>query len=88
MSDTDIDTDAAAEAAQTTKGRKMRVPGAQAPAAAEAAQPADEGTTLNAIDVDPKAIIGPVLTRQGWVVNDEVWQKANPAEFAKLRAKG
>lgn len=25
----------------------------------------------NAIDIDPKAISGPVLTRQGWVCPDE-----------------
>lgn len=88
MSDTDTEHDAAAEAAPAAKGRKMRVPGAQPQAAADAAPAADDGPQLNAIDVDARAILGPVLTRQGWVVNDEAWQKANPAEFAKLRAKG
>lgn len=82
MSDTDTDHDAVAAPA---KGRKMRVPGSQPPAVADAAPAADDGHLPNAIDIDPRAITGPVLTRQGWVVNDEVWQKANPADFAKLR---
>jgi hypothetical protein len=53
--------------------RTIRTPGAAAaaaddtPADAAAAQPALDDGLPNAIDIDPKAITGPVLTRQGWV---------------------
>ena len=51
-------------------------------AAAEAGLP-------NAIDVDARFLRGPVLTKQGYVVPDEAWQKANAAEFqAAIKAKG
>ena len=51
--------------------RKVRTPGS-APAA-EASVEVSDATSAglpNAIDVDPRAITGPVLTRQGWVVPD------------------
>ena len=44
--------------------------------------PADEPVAVaqsgapNAIDVDPKAIRGPVLTNQGWVCPDETGRRA------------
>lgn len=54
--------------------KPTKVPGAAAPNA----QPVPETPTQesradlpNAIDIDPRAITGPVLTRQGWVVPDE-----------------
>lgn len=69
-----------------------RVPGASGAApqsegqtAAAAAPAADEGLP-NAIDIDPRAIKGPVLTRQGYVCPDEAWQKANPEAFKALLA--
>jgi hypothetical protein len=71
--------------------RKTRTPG-DAPVRAEAdalqaveVEQADDGLP-NAIDVDARAITGPVLTRQGYVCPDEQWQKNNPTEFAALRA--
>jgi len=39
----------------------------------------------NAIDVDARIIKGPVMTRQGWVIPDEAWQKDNRDELARLR---
>jgi hypothetical protein len=50
--------------------RTIRTPGAAAadtPDDAPAAQPAADDGLPNAIDIDPKTITGPVLTRQGWV---------------------
>lgn len=48
--------------------RTPRTPGA-APeqAAAVAVEPTSDGLP-NAVDVDPHRILGPVLSRQGWVV--------------------
>lgn len=65
--------------------RTPRVPGDRAAVqeAAEAAPTADSGLP-NAVDIDSRAIRGPVLTRQGWVVPDEAWQKANPEKYQKL----
>ena len=74
------------DAAPTTKARNIKTPGGAMdakPAAAPAANADDVGLP-NAVDVDPRALRGPVLTRQGYVCPDEVWQKANPAEFQKL----
>lgn len=75
-----------------TNPRTVKTPGGAAaatstplPAAAPAAAEAD---LPNAVDVDARLIRGPVLTRQGYVVPDEAWQKANPAEFqAALKAQ-
>ena len=54
---------------------------------APAASPIDAGLP-NAIDVDARFLRGPVLTKQGYVVPDEAWQKANRAEFeAALKAQ-
>ena len=48
--------------------RLPRTPGALAqPSPVVVAQSPDDGLP-NAVDVDPARIIGPVLTRQGWVV--------------------
>ena len=59
------------------------LPESAAPAAAS-----DAGLP-NAIDVDARFLRGPVLTKQGYVVPDEAWQKANAAEFqAALKAQG
>lgn len=59
------------------------LPESAAPAAA-----ADAGLP-NAIDIDARFLRGPVLTKQGYVVPDEAWQKANAAEFqAALKAQG
>jgi hypothetical protein len=59
----------APEAAPAAK-RKVRTPGAaQAPEAAPAVDTSDAGLP-NAIDIDPRKITGPVLTKQGWVVPD------------------
>ena len=68
--------------------RKTRTPGADPAPEVVANMPADDvGSELpNAIDVDARAITGPVLTRQGYVCPDEQWQKDNPQEFAALRA--
>jgi hypothetical protein len=68
-----------------------RVPGAPSeatstPIPASAPAAGEETTSLpNSIDINPRAIRGPVLTKQGWVCPDEDWQKANPAEFQKLQ---
>ena len=65
--------------AQTTEA----LPTSEAPDAA-----ADAGLP-NAIDIDARFLRGPVLTKQGYVVPDEAWQKANAAEFqAALKAQG
>lgn len=42
-------------------------PAAEASAGVEAVQAEADDSLPNAIDIDPKAITGPVLTRQGWV---------------------
>lgn len=64
--------------------KPVQVPG-DAPVAEAAAAPSDaapEAAGLpNAVDVDAKFLRGPVLTRQGWVVPNEDWQKANRAAF-------
>jgi hypothetical protein len=53
--------------------RTPRVPGAAA-RAEPAPQVVDQGSLPNAIDIDPRAIEAPVLTRQGWVVPDEEYR--------------
>lgn len=66
-------------------GTPAETPSDETPASAPvvvAAEPS--GDLPNAIDVNSRAIRGPVLTKQGWVVPDEDWQKANPAEFKAL----
>jgi hypothetical protein len=71
--------------------RSPRVPGATSeptstPIPASAPVDGEQTDGLpNSIDIDPRAIRGPVLTKQGWVVPDEAWQKANPAEFQALQ---
>jgi hypothetical protein len=70
---------------------------AQTPGDAPASDPLPESAAHNAaadavlpnaIDVDARFLRGPVLTKQGYVVPDEAWQKANAAEFqAALNAK-
>ncbi len=67
-----------------SRAKATQVPGAAEPAAAPAAAPAADSSLPNAVDVDARALRGPVLTRQGYVCPDETWQKANPAEFQKL----
>lgn len=44
--------------------------------------PAPAGELPNAIDIDPKTIRGPVLTKQGWVCPDESGRR--PPDAAKL----
>lgn len=49
--------------------KAVKVPGgeqSEAQPIAETAQPMPDGLP-NAVDVDPKKITGPVLTRQGWI---------------------
>jgi hypothetical protein len=72
-----------------SRAKATQVPGAAAAATAAAPIPeskpeVDVAGLPNAVDVDARALRGPVLTRQGWVTPDEAWQKANPAEFQKL----
>lgn len=72
--------------------RTVRTPGAtaqarQADTDASEVMPAagDGGKALpNAVDVDPRALRAPVLTKQGYVCPDEDWQKKHPAEFQAL----
>ena len=69
--------------------KPAQVPSAAAvePSAPESAA-VDEPVGLpNAVDIDARFIKGPVLTRQGWVVPAEDWQKANRAEFEAHWAK-
>lgn len=57
--------------------RQPRIPGAPAQPEAAPAEPVPTNTGLpNAIDIDPKAITGPVLTNQGWVCPDETGRRA------------
>lgn len=68
-----------------SRAKTLKTPGdvAAVEDAAPAAAVADEvGGLPNAVDVDARFLRGPVLTRQGYVVPDEAWQKAHPAEFA------
>lgn len=59
--------------------RTPRTPGDYKPAAAQAIAALPDPTLAdgmpNAIDIDPKTIEAPVLTRQGWVVPDEEHRK-------------
>lgn len=68
MSDVDVQTETPAAEPAATK-RKVRTPGAVAPTPAAEPAAVDSGLP-NAIDIDPRKIDGPVLTRQGWVVPD------------------
>lgn len=71
--------------------KPAQIPGADAEtnADAPAAAPVADTGLPNAIDIDARYIRGPVLTKQGYVVPDEAWQKANRAEFeAALKAQG
>lgn len=68
-----------------SRAKATQIPGGALPsAAAPAAADADLAGLPNAVDVDPRALRGPVLTRQGYVCPDELWQKANPVEFQAL----
>lgn len=71
--------------------KPRQVPGAAQSASAqatEAAEAVESASLPNAVDVDARFLKGPALTRQGWVVPDEAWQKANRAEFeAALKAQ-
>lgn len=64
--------------------KPVQIPGGAATAPADAADvdsaPADNDLP-NAVDVEAKYLRGPVLTKQGWVVPDEDWQKSNRAAF-------
>lgn len=68
MSDVDVQTETPAAEPAATK-RKVRTPGAVAPTPAAEPAAVDSGLP-NAIDIDPRKITAPVLTRQGWVVPD------------------
>lgn len=72
--------------------KPAQIPGAPVETPVDAAQPAvvpGEAGLPNSIDVDARFLRGPVLTKQGYVVPDEAWQKANRAEFeAALKAQG
>lgn len=62
--------------------RKVQTPGQPQPVAetddaALSAQATADAGLPNAIDIDPKTIRGPVLTRQGWVCPDETGRR-NP----------
>ena len=66
-------------AAPAVSTRKVRMPGRQAVVQAET--PPDQAAATdadlpNSIDIDPKTISGPVLTRQGWVCPDETGRHA------------
>lgn len=70
-----------------TKARTVKTPGGAPAESTPAAAPAaavESGDLPNAVDINPKALRGPVLTRQGYVCPDEAWQKSNPAEFQAL----
>lgn len=69
--------------------KTIKTPGDAAAEPVEATPEPVSSTALpNAVDIDARFIRGPVLTRQGYVVPDEPWQKANPAEFqAALKAQ-
>lgn len=74
-----------------TRARNVQTPGG-APSAASASPAAaaavEDASLPNAVDVDARFLRGPVLTRQGYVVPDEAWQKANQAEFqAAMKAQ-
>lgn len=77
MSDVDVQTETPAAEPAATK-RNVRTPGAVAPTPAAEPAAVDSGLP-NAIDIDPRTIEAPVLTRQGWVVPD--------AEFITKRRK-
>lgn len=67
--------------------KPTKTPGAVAPNAQPVPEtPAQEvrADLPNAIDVDPRAINGPVLTRQGWVVPDEA-HLAKQRKLAELK---
>ncbi len=77
--------------------RTVRTPGTPSPSAQNARPPevaetaaGDGGTELgNAVDIDPRALRAPVLTKQGWICPDEDWQKKYPEKFqALLDAQG
>lgn len=75
-----------------SRAKNLKTPGdvsaTTEPLAPSAAPAIDDGLP-NAVDVDPRFLRGPKLTRQGWVTPDEAWQKANAAEFeAALKAQG
>ena len=66
------------------KKRAVRTPGATpAPEAAPVAADTSAGLP-NAIDIDPRTIEAPVLTRQGWVVPDAEFI-AKQRKFAAMR---
>lgn len=68
-----------------SRAKATQIPGGALPTtAAPVAADAETASLPNAVDVDPRALRGPVLTRQGYVCPDEAWQKANPTEFQAL----
>lgn len=74
-----------------SRAKNLKTPGQLPDEPAAVADASDEIDTglPNAVDVDARFLRGPVLTRQGYVVPDEAWQKANAAEFqAALKARG
>ena len=76
-----------------SRAKAIQTPGGADPKPAADALPVsapvvDTAGLPNAVDIDARFIRGPVLTRQGYVVPDEAWQKANPGEFqAALKAQ-
>lgn len=70
---------------QTQRRRRVSTPGGDAKPAVVPAAVVDDGLP-NAIDIDPRAITGPVLTRQGWVVPDAEYI-AKQRKLAALQAE-
>lgn len=74
---------------QPQRRRRVSTPGGEVKPAVAPAAVADDGLP-NAIDIDPRKIDGPVLTKQGWVVPDaEFIAKQRKLEALKAElAKG
>ena len=69
--------------------KPVQVPGAAPVEELPTTTQTEDAGLPNAVDVDARFLKGPVLTRQGYVVPDEHWQKANRAAFdAHWAAKG
>lgn len=69
--------------------KPTQIPGAAAVDEQAPDAPAEDVGLPNSVDVDARYLKGPMLTRQGWVVPNEEWQKTNRAAFdAHWAAKG
>ena len=66
-----------------TSPRVLRTPGAAVEQSAISTPTEDLGGLPNAIDIDVQNLLGPVLTRQGWVCPPD----RTPEQLARLREK-